>query len=66
MTIRTDVPAEEADALAAEKLGRVLYRRTEGDGEVFCTIQMFDAPVEAEAEDAPKKRGRPPKSASDG
>ncbi len=60
--IRENVPAAEADDLAA-KGGRVLYRRPSPSGEgVVCDVELPDGAPAEEAEAEPKRRGRPPKA----
>lgn len=58
-----EVKRSEAEKLVANG-GRILQYRTTPEG-VMCLVQTADdAPAEAEKQ--PKRRGRPPKSASKG
>lgn len=59
-----EVKRAEAEKLAANG-GRILQYRSTAEG-IMCTVQVDDAPAPAEPAPEPKRRGRPPKSASKG
>ena len=74
MTIHTGVSLDEAEKLVAEG-GRVLQRYFNEDREAVCDVETNGGsdsgqppppPPPQAAEEAPKKRGRPKKTASEG